>query len=434
MRTITAVLVALSLLLPLAHAADPKSDSPVPVAAPAQVIPAGAQVVPGKPFDPVAATDAYMATMTPEQLAKSDAYFEGGYWLQLWSFLLSAAAALVLLGTRLSVRIREFARRLTRFVWLQPLIYGVIYLLIMSALTFPLALYEGFYRERSYGLLTQSLGEWLGEQAIMLAVNAVLGGIAIFFLYLILRKVRNAWWLWAGVGTTVFLLFLVTISPVFLSPLFNKYKILEEPSLRDPILSLARANRIPADNVYFFDASKQSNRISANVSGAMGTMRIALNDNLINRCSPQAVHAVMGHEMGHYVMNHVYKMVLMFGIVLLSCFAITAWGFAGLRERFGIESIADPAGLPLIVLLMSTCVFALTPVINTIIRVQEAEADAFGLNAAREPDGMAEASLKLAEYRKMKPGPWEEFVFYDHPSGYDRILRAMTWKAENTPH
>ncbi|MBS0191009.1 MAG: M48 family metalloprotease [Phycisphaerales bacterium] len=438
-----AFVVVLSLLLPFARAADPKNESPTPAPtsnpasagpAPAFVIPPAAQAAAGKPFDPIAATDAYLATIPADQRAKSDAYFEGGYWLRLWGFLLSAAISLGLLASGLSVRIRRLAERLTRFRWLQPLVYGACYLVIVTALTFPLTIYEDFYREHAYGLMVEPLGQWLGEQAIGLLVNAVLGGIAVFLLYLMLRKVRGAWWLWAGAGTTLFLLFVVTIAPVFISPLFNRYKVLDDPAVREPILSLARANRIPAENVYVFDESKQSNRISANVSGALGTMRISMTDNLLTRCSPGAVRAVLGHEMGHYVMNHVYKLVLMLGIVFLISFAATAWGFERLRTRFGIESISDPAGLPLIVLLMSSCVFVLTPVINTIIRMHEAEADAFGLNAAREPDGMAEAAIKLAEYRKMKPGPWEEFIFYDHPSGYDRILRSMTWKAENTAH
>jgi STE24 endopeptidase len=125
------------------------------------------------------------------------------------------------------------------------------------------------------------------------------------------------------------------------------------------------------------------------------------------------------------------------GLVTTVGFAFVAWGFNLLVGRYGrdwgIRSIADPAGLPLIVLLLTTYFFVMTPVTNTIIRNQETEADAFGLNAAREPDGFAEAALMLSEYRKMQPGKWEEIVFYDHPSGYNRILMAMTWKAEHLP-
>jgi STE24 endopeptidase len=390
-------------------------------------------------LDPVAATEAYVSKLTPEQIAKSDAYFEGGYWLKLWDFLLSAALALILLVSGLSAGMRNLAERVVRFRFaqapLRTLVYGAQYFLFMTILGFPLALYEGFYREQKYGLVNQTLGAWLAEQGIGMAVGAVLGGVAIMILYAILRRVQKSWWIWASVASVALLFLVLALAPVYIAPLFNEYHTLDDPKLRDPILSLARANEIPAEQVYVFDASKQSKRVSANVSGALGTMRISLNDNLLNRCSPASVKAVMAHEMGHYVMNHVYKGLIELGLVLTVGFAFCAWAFDRIVARrggaWGIRSIADPAGLPLIVLLLGVYMFVMTPVTNTIIRTEEIEADAFGLNAAGEPDGFADASLMLSEYRKMRPGKWEEIVFYDHPSGYNRILMAMTWKAEH---
>ncbi len=388
-------------------------------------------------FDPVAATEVYLAKMSPEQIAKSDSYFEGGYWLQLWNFLLSAALSLILLTTGLSARMRAVAERFLHYrgVPFQAVIYGVQYFLFTTILSFPLSLYQGFYREQKYGLMNQTLPAWLVEQAIGIAVGAVIGAVALLVLYAILQLLQKSWWIWASVASFVLLFVLIVLSPVFIAPLFNNYTALQDPKVRDPILSLARANEIPADNVYVFDASKQSKRVSANVSGALGSMRISLNDNLLNRCSLASVKAVMAHEMGHYVLNHVYKGMLELGLVLTFGFAFCAWGFNRVVARWGgawgVRSIADPAGLPLIVLLMSTYMFIMTPVTNSIIRTEEIEADAFGLNAAGEPDGFAEVALMLSEYRKIHPGKWEEIVFYDHPSGYNRILMAMTWKAEH---
>jgi STE24 endopeptidase len=388
-------------------------------------------------FDPVAATEVYLAKMSPEQVTKSDSYFEGGYWLRLWNYLLSAALSLILLTTGLSARMRAAAERLLNFHAppLQTLIYGGQYFLFTTILSFPLSLYEGFYREQKYGLMNQTLSAWLGEQAIGIAVGAVIGGFALMILYEILRRVQKAWWIWASVASVAMLFLLMVLAPVYIAPLFNQYKTLEDPKIRDPILSLARANEIPAEHVYVFDASKQSKRVSANVSGALGTMRISLNDNLLNRCSLASVRAVMAHEMGHYVLNHVYKGLLEMGLMMTVGFAFCAWAFDRIVARrgavWGIRSIGDPAGLPLIVLLISTYMFVMTPASNSIIRTEEIEADAFGLNAAGEPDGFADVALMLSEYRKLRPGKWEEFVFYDHPSGYNRILMAMTWKAEH---
>jgi STE24 endopeptidase len=143
----------------------------------------------------------------------------------------------------------------------------------------------------------------------------------------------------------------------------------------------------------------------------------------------------MAHEMGHYVLNHVYKGLLEFGLVIVLGFWAVSLVFERLRTgpgaRWGVTGIGDPAGLPLVMLLLTAYMFVMTPVLNTIVRVAEQEADVFGLNAARQPDGFARTALKLSEYRKLEPGPLEEALLYDHPSGRTRILTAMRWKAEH---
>jgi STE24 endopeptidase len=145
----------------------------------------------------------------------------------------------------------------------------------------------------------------------------------------------------------------------------------------------------------------------------------------------------MAHEMGHYVLNHGAKLLTYLGIFIFVGFALTRILFdAALRhwgEKWDVRGISDPAGLPLLVLIFSTLVFLATPLLNTVVRVTEREADAFGINTSREPDGMAKVALKLGAYRKLNPTPLEEFMFYDHPSGRARIRMAMDWKAANLP-
>lgn len=386
-------------------------------------------------FDAVAATDAYLAKVSPEQRARSDAYFEGGYWLQLWGFLYGFAVAVLLLATRLSARMRDLAVRVTRFASLQTALYWLQYLLVTTVLSFPLTVYTGFFREHKYGLATQTFGPWMGDEAKGLLVGAIFGGLALMAIYAAIRRAPRTWWLWgAGVGV-LFAVVAIAIAPVFIEPLFNTYTPLKDESIRGPILRLARANGIPATDVFVMDASKQTTRVSANVAGFLGTERIALNDNLLKRCSLAEIEAVMGHEMGHYVLNHVYKGIVEFGVLIVVGFAFLRWSFdrvwARWGSRWGIAGVADVAGLPLLALLLSVFFFVATPVTNTMSRTQEAEVDIFGLNAARQPDAEAEVDLKLGEYRKLKPGPVEEFIFFDHPSGYNRILMAMKWKAEN---
>jgi len=386
-------------------------------------------------FDPEAATRAYLASVPPDARARSDAYYEGGYWLLLWDFLAGAALSLLLLGTRFSVRMRDLAARISRRKPIQTALYWTQYLVVTSIVLFPLTVWEGYFREHAYGLSNQTFGAWLGDQAKGFLVGLVFGGFAVVVLYGVLRKTPRTWWLWGSLTAVAILVMGALIAPVYIAPLFNKYKKLEDPKVRDPILALARANGIGVRDVYEFDASRQSKRMSANVSGFLGTERISMNDNLLNRGSVPEIEAVMGHEMGHYVLNHVYKGILEIGLLIVIGFALVRLAFdrirAAMEPHWRVESIGDVAGLPLLVLLISTYFFLLTPVLNTVIRTQEAEADIFGINASQQPDGMAQAALHLAEYRKLDPGKLEEIVFFDHPSGRNRILMAMRWKAEH---
>ncbi|HYU31480.1 MAG TPA: M48 family metallopeptidase [Thermoanaerobaculia bacterium] len=397
--------------------------------------PAAAAPGTGPAFDPEAATEAYLARLSPEQRARSDAYFEGGYWLRLWDFVWTLAVLWLLLGSRLSARLRDAVERWTRFRFLQALLYGLAFIFLLSLLTFPMDVYEDFFREHQYGMATQDFAAWLGDQLKGLAIGLIFGSLFVAVLYAVFRKAPRTWWIWGAAVMVAFLVLGLLIAPVFIAPLFNTYTELEVPELRGSILSLARANGIPADHVYVYDASRQTNQVSANVSGLLNTLRISLNDNLLKRGSPACVRAVMGHEMGHYVLNHAYEMIVELGAVVVLGFVFVRWGFGRMAarrgERWGVRGIDDLAGLPLFMAVLVVFFFLMTPVTNTIVRTNEAEADIFGLNASREPDGFAEAALLVSDYRKLSPGPLEEWVFYDHPSGRNRILMAMRWKAEH---
>jgi STE24 endopeptidase len=381
------------------------------------------------------ATNAYLAQLPADATARSDAYFEGGYWLILWDALLAVAISIVLLQTRLSVRMRDLAERITRFKLLQTAIYSVEYFVLVTALSLPLAAYEGFFREHQYGLSNQTFAQWMGDQGKELLVTVILGAMAVSAVYAVVRKLPRTWAMWGSIVAIAFIVLLGIVVPVYVSPMFNTFTPLPDGRLKGQILSLARGNGIPASEVYQFDASKQTKRMSANVSGMFGTTRISLNDNLMNRGSPEEIQWVLGHEMGHYVLHHSYKFIVMLGIVIVLCFFLMKAGMEGAQRRWGarwgLRDTTDVAGLPLAFGLLTILFFVLTPVTNSMVRVQEAEADIFGLNASRQPDGAARAAIHLGEYRKMHPGAVEEIFFFDHPSGWNRIHRAMTWKAEH---
>ena len=386
-------------------------------------------------FDPVAATNAYLVKVPPDKKARSDAYFEGGYWLILWNFLLYTAVYLLLLVTGWSARMRDLAERVTHFKPVHTFLYWTQFVVLTSLLAFPLDVYQDYIREHKYGLATQTFGPWLGDQLKGLGLAVVFVGLLMVALYAIVRRLPRTWWIWGAMASLVFSTFALVIAPVFIAPLFNKYTRLEDPATRDPILSMARANGISAKDVFVQDASRQTTRVSAFVTGFLNTERIVLNDNLLKRCSVAEIESVMGHEMGHYVMHHVYKDLLFFGVLIVLGFAFlrrgSEWALGRWGDKWRAHTVGDLAALPLFALLITTYFFVLTPLFNTYSRVQEYEADIFGLNAARQPDAEAEVDLKLGEYRKLDPGPIEEFLFYDHPGGRTRIYAAMRWKAEH---
>jgi STE24 endopeptidase len=299
-----------------------------------------------------------------------------------------------------------------------------------------LTIYEGFFRERAYGLMNQSFAGWFGDQLLGFAVvGLLLGGLAFLVLTAVVRRFPVSWPIWGTVAATLLVMFGSFIEPVFIAPLFNTYKPLAEGQTKSAILDLARANGISASEVYEENASKQSKRVSAFVSGFGATERVTLNDNLLNRVSPQGVMSVMGHEIGHYVMHHIANGILFSAIIFAGAFTLLRrglqWAVGRFGERWAVRHVADPALLPFAVIFLAFLNVLFTPVGNTFTRTEEYEADLYGLNAARQPDGEAEVDVLLGEYRKLDPGPIEEFVFYDHPSGRTRIRAAMRWKAEN---
>lgn len=386
-------------------------------------------------FDPEKATNAYLARVSGDARAKSDSYFEGGYVLLFVDAIYAVLISAVLLWLRISYGMRKFAERYTRSRFWQASIYVAVYTVITTVATFPLTLYESYFREHNYGLSNQTFLAWLGDFGTGSAVNLIGMTILLTLLYAVVRASRRLWWLWATLMTVIFLALTIMVAPVMIAPLYNHYYPLKEGPVKSQILSLARANGIPATNVYEFDESRQDKRISANVSGLWGTTRISLNDNLIARATPREIMAVLCHEMGHYLLGHAALLLTWFGLMFFIGFAFVNWGFGVLANIFGgiwnVRTIDDPAGLPAVMALVTIYMLLTTPIFNTITRTQETQADIFGLNAARQPDGFATIALKLSDYRKLDPSPLEEFIFFDHPSGRTRISMAMRWKAEH---
>lgn len=417
-----AVLVAAPMVAGIVAFAVPAlAEAPVPVA----------------PFDVTEATRAYLDTLQGAARAKSNAYFEGGYWLILWGALVSILIDGAILRFGLSSRFRDVGERVFKrkagITWITALLYT----LTSFVITLPWSIYTGFLREKQYGLMNQTFGAWAGDQAKGLAISLVLVPLIVMAIYAVIRRSPKNWWIYGTGVVAVFMTIGALIAPVYLAPLFNTYTELPASPARTRIVEMAKANQIPADHIYLFDASRQTKRISANVSGLGPTIRISVNDNLINRTTLPETAAVVGHEMGHYVLGHARRGLLY--LVLLAAAAL--WIVSRVApalikrhgDRWGVRNLADPASMPLLSILLAVIGVIATPITNTITRTAESDADAFGLNTAREPDGFALVAMKLSEYRKIEPDPLEEMVFFDHPSGATRVRMSMQWKKDHVP-
>lgn len=384
-------------------------------------------------FDPAAAADAFIAVMTPAQMAKAIAYTHGKEWMRLWDWLAALVVAWLIIRTGVTVKIRDAIGKGGTRPFLSALAITPVYLLLTTILSLPWAVYSNWWFEKSYGMTSQPLSGWFQDQLTGSVVGLVMGTIFWVVLYSVMRIGKRSWPIWCGVVASVLLAFALFLQPLVVEPMFNTYKPAPPGPVRDVVVELGKETGTPTDKILIYNGSKQSNRYTANVAGMFGTARVALSDTMFKKgSSVSEIRAVVGHEMGHYVHNHSLWFI---GIAfVLASVAFWLAGmifplFRGLLGAKGVGEVADPAGLPVLAVALGTVALLGTPVLNTVSRYTEADADAFSLEHAHEPDGLASALVKTADYRAPRPGQLEEIVFYDHPSVYHRVRKAMDWKA-----
>ncbi|QYE36175.1 M48 family metallopeptidase [Polymorphobacter sp. PAMC 29334] len=384
-------------------------------------------------FDADAATRAYLATFNGAARARSDAYFEGGYWLVLWNAVVGAGVAWAFLRLGWAARLSGWSSTVTGGRrWLATLVWALVFLAATSLATLPWTIYTDFAREHQYGMSNQNFGQWFGDWAKDFAISVPVTALIVMGIMAGVRRSPQRWWLYAGGFTLVVMAVVLTILPVVIEPLFNKYTPMADSPLRTSILKLAQGNGVPVTQVLVVDASRQTKRVSANVAGFGPTTRVALNDNLLNLHDDAGTLSVMGHETGHYVLNHSISLMVGFGVIIVIGFATVQAVVPALIARnpgWGVRGITDPAAVAVAVVVLALFFLVLTPVTNSLTRFHESQADYFGINASRAPDGFARMALRLGQYRKLEPTPFEEAVFFDHPSGRTRIHMSMEWKA-----
>jgi STE24 endopeptidase len=388
-------------------------------------------------FDPAAETARYLAALPPEGHAKAVAYTQGGHWLLLWGTLVSLAVVFILLKSGLLNRIRSRVEARKRRPWLASFIVVLVAQAATAILTLPWSIYTAWWRETSYGLTSQPLAGWLTEWAISSVIGLVIGSVLLMLFYALLRAAPKTWWIWGAGLSAVAGALLVLASPIFIEPIFNDYKPAPPGPVRDTVVEMAVANGISPDRIFVYDGSKQSNRYTANVSGLFSSARVAMSDTMFKAGADIAeVRGVVGHEMGHYARHHILiQLGLMIPLLILAFFLVDRL-FPLASRLLGatdVRGISDPAGYPVFTAILVVLGLLGTPILNTMIRTAEVDADNYSLEIAREPDGLAKALVKTIEYRAANPGKLEEILFYDHPSVSWRVRNAMDWKAAHPP-
>ncbi len=384
-------------------------------------------------FDPAAATQAYLAVLTPAQHAKAQAYTQGGHWLLLWGTLVAVAVAWLVLRSGVLVKVRDGIEKGASKPVRVALAVLVVDAVLEMILSLPWSVYSDWWREKAYGLTSQPFGGWLGEQMLSAVIFIPLTTLLMLGLYALMRRAPKTWWLWGSGVVAAFFVFVMILAPVFIMPLFNDYKPAPPGPVRDEVVAMAAKVGVPADKIFIYDGSKQSNRYTANVAGIGATARIAMSDVMFKKDADLAeVRGVVGHEMGHYVRGHIFIFAGMYAAMALVAFFLVDRLFAPVARLLGakgVRGVADPAGFPVIGIMLAVLGLLATPLQVSITRIGESDADTFSLENFNEPDGLAKALVKTIEYRAATPSKLEEILFYDHPSVGGRVRKAMDWKA-----
>ena len=363
----------------------------------------------------------------PEPSEKALSYYRSGnvLWVGqvLWGLLVPAA----LLFTGFSARLRTLAKRLGRKWLFVVAIYAILFGVITFVLDLPLAYYSEFVRQHAYGLSNQTFAKWLGDTLKSLMVSLIMLVIVIPGIYFFLKKSPRRWWLWTGLAAIPFIVLVLLIAPIWIDPLFNKFGPMKDKALETQILALADRAGIAGGRVFEVDKSVDTKAVNAYVTGFGQSKRIVLWDTIIAKLDRRELLFVMGHEMGHYVLGHIPKTIAFLSLLIMATlFAahVTAGGILRRwRERIGFAELSDVASLPLILLLAGLFSLIVTPLTMAHSRLQERQADRFGLEITRDNHSAATAFVKLQTENLGIPRPGWLYKLWrsSHPPIGERI-------------
>lgn len=360
-------------------------------------------------------------------------YYRSGMAVWAVAVLVGLVVPAVVTFTGFGARLRTAVLRVGRRPLIGAALFAVAYLGIDSLANLPVQFYGGFVRQHQYGLSNQSVGQWLGDWGTALGFVAVLAAVLVPGAYLVIRRSPRRWWLYGAAGGTATMFAIVIVHPLWVAPAFDDFQRLGDAALEADILALADRAGIDGGRVWEVNKSEDTELVNAYVTGFLGTQRIVLWDTILRKLDRDQLLFVMGHEMGHYVLGHTWKMVVIGG-VLLTGGLLAAWWVLPVvvrrtRRRLGFDDLGDVASLPLVVLLLTVTGLAISPLVLALSRYQEREADRFGLEITRDNHAAATAwvALQSTNLANPRPGWVYESFRATHPSIADRIEFANTY-------
>jgi Zn-dependent protease with chaperone function len=345
----------------------------------------------------------------PAMSEKAIRYYNSGVVLWFVDTALGFLIPALFLFTGFSARIRNWARTLGRKWFFVIAIYIVIFTILNFLIYLPLSYYEDFVRQHAYGLSNQTFEKWLSDSVKGLMVGIMMGVAFLWIPYLLLKKSPARWWLYTGILSIPFFILVTLIAPIWIDPLFNKFGPMNDKALEAKILALADKAGIQGSRVYEVNKSVDTKTVNAYVTGFGNTKRIVLWDTILSKLNERQLMTVMGHEMGHYVLGHVFKAIFFFSfitiVLLYAAYRMAGGMIQRYRDRFGFDQLSDVASLPLLLLLINIFAFVITPGLFAFTRYQEHEADRFGLEITKDNYAAATAFVRLQEENLSNPRP-----------------------------
>ncbi len=351
-----------------------------------------------------------------------------GMYFVSTAFGLAALGGVLALGVSAKLRawVKPWKFSLLRMAGYYAALTGV--LLLVKA---PLTWYSGYYLSHAYGLSPQSLGAWLGDLFKGVGVDLLTTIPILWGLYWLIGRSPRRWALWFWAALVPVIAFGIFAAPLVVDPVFNKFTPLPPGRLHDRIKALAAKAGIPDAPILVADKSKQTHETNAYVTGIGSSARIVLWDTTLQRMPEDQIVAIVGHEMGHYVLKHIYWGFAMSVGGLLILLPLAKLCYEAVVRRFGtawgINGPGDYAGVPVLLLIVSLFSFLLAPITNGVSREIEHQADDYGLSVTGNRPAMARAFVSLSEQNLSDPNPpaFIKFWLFTHPPLSERIDFAL---------